>query len=1388
MTPLSREDRIIHYHGKGYEVIAPGWPDIGERTPAEIRENPEPLANKSITDVVDHYEKIIRDLPEPPFIIGHSFAGLFTQILASRGLGRAAAAISPAQVCQQSISLASEFHYGFGNNLSESESAALYEKYAIPAVLRVLFQGALGGLSQSGPGYVDFDKADKRHSCSIPNGAEQWLARGVDLGLLGNTSAHRQKLNGHEVGEAFSIDGSKRGSSWGNPGFWLPLGYMAKWVKASHRNTMDVGNYLHSAVPAAAGVLAYANAKASIGYDLFMGKIIVQSLMAAAYRQRTQRLNLFSDLEYWATRPDHADVPILLYQGRTWTYKQMYETVLCYGHWLKTTFGIKPKQIVAMAYTTSDMFAITWLALWSIGATPAFINNLLTGKGLAHCLRISTATICLVDPDVASAIQEISGELPDMKFVVVTPEVQKSAFNGPSVRSSDELREVKDRADLAILIYTSGTTGFPKAAIVSWTKVIRLCVITQNMLGLRKGHTLFSAMPFYHSTGSLVGFASTLYSGSTLALSQKFSKNTFWKDIRDTNSNSILYIGEAMRYLLDAPTEYDPVTGENLDKKHNVKTIYGAGLRADVWAKFKERFGIDTVIEFYGATEGVTGTWNISSNSLSEGAVGRVGWLLESLVLKRQSIIVLVDWETDEPLRDASGACIKARPGETGELLLKVPTDDINSAFQGYYNNSEATEKKILRDVVQKGDAWFRTGDSLRWDGDGLLFFSDRLGDTFRWKGENVSTMEVGNVMGMHPCVAEANVYGVQLPHHDGRAGCAATSFRSGTPSSEELESLATHLRKCLPRYAVPLFLRRVDEVGNASTTTGTHKQQKVALRKAGVNPVDEKGEDVPLYWLKSGTYIPFGRYCEPSPTVAADSKVARTIPSALFDGSPDVLDLLRLGPVSISGLSGDGNIHMGPDMSLSISQRMASYVFELPSRVGYNAAPDTAISCVAAALRWRSSLRHFGAASSEDFLLLYGKALQAIQRSIEDTEQCIAAETLAATELLCMFEALVRETKRPSTQHAAGVYQLIQHRGTERFTTDFEKSLLAAYVSVILIDAYYGGRRLFLEEPEWQSVLQSCIVADPKVGDRVWANHVFHPFNTDGSLVREIKYGEQHNWGKMLEQLCIYEAFLVVFNRLHVALRGRNASDVEEQSQRIAKNMLGDGVKPDSKTADGVPRYSDKAVQDARFEESQSATGLPYFCQQDNAARASTLKQLHDTVTHNFYVRTLDAELLTSVTRHNTIRAMICNASYFSLTMDHLREDILSSFTIVGPVSYAETALPPSLRPTELQKRIPHHPWIDLCPIPSLRDALLIWAPIYDEDELCHDLFTGAGGHEESQIGMVVWGEAWDPAAYELSEAIMQKWQWLLRDCSDIISFTNSWRRKRQISPLQLD
>ncbi|KAJ6119873.1 hypothetical protein N7523_004153 [Penicillium sp. IBT 18751x] len=156
--------------------------------------------------------------------------------------------------------------------------------------------------------------------------------------------------------------------------------------------------------------------------------------------------------------------------------------------------------------------------------------------------------------------------------------------------------------------------------------------------------------------------------------------------------------------------------------------------------------------------------------------------------------------------------------------------------------------------------------------------------------------------------------------------------------------------------------------------------------------------------------------------------------------------------------------------------------------------------------------------------------------------------------------------------------------------------------------------------------------------------------------------------------------------------------------------------------------------------------------------------------------------ELLLPVTQFNVMRAIFENAASMGLTWDILSEDIASLFNIAGPVTLH---LPPSLEPSDTQKSIVHHPWIDLIPIPSLRDALLLQADKYDEDQICGDFYGICSSSPE--VGIIVWGESWDPSAYEVSEQVFKKWVELFKGCPDLIRSTNYWRRKRGEKPLRL-
>lgn len=547
-----------------------------------------------------------------------------------------------------------------------------------------------------------------------------------------------------------------------------------------------------------------------------------------------------------------ANAVFIIFEGKQYTYKETYDLVLKYGTWLKIKHNVKPKEVVAMDMMNSATYVFLWFGIWSIGAKPAFINYNLTGKALAHCVAKSTARLFLVDPELQGNIDEVlRASLVGVQIEILTPDVDADVLSTMGAREPDSSRSEDKAQNMAALIFTSGTTGLPKPAIVSWTKVNGASGMVTSWASFQKSDVFYTCMPLYHSSASLLGLCTTLANGSAIAIGKKFSTKTFWPEVRASNATIIQYVGELCRYLLAAPPQIDPRTSENIDQANTVRMAFGNGLRPDVWNKFKERFDIGIIAEFYSATEGSSASWNYSKNDFSKGAIGRNG-TLAYLLLSRVWAVVELNWETETPFRNPeTGFCKKVNPGEPGEMLYKLDPNDIERGFQGYFNDSKSTSSKIIRDVFVKGDAYFRTGDMIAWDDQGRMFFNDRIGDTFRWKSENVSTNEVSEALGIHPSVHEANVYGVELPHHDGRAGCVAIVLAS-PPNEQLLSDLASHAHRALPRFAVPLFLRFCKEM----QSTGTLKQQKHVVRLQGVDPAKTGDDDI--FWLRGGTYVKF--------------------------------------------------------------------------------------------------------------------------------------------------------------------------------------------------------------------------------------------------------------------------------------------------------------------------------------------------------------------------------------------------------------------------------------------------------------------------------------------------------------------------------------------------
>ncbi|KAK8041054.1 hypothetical protein PG994_014061 [Apiospora phragmitis] len=574
-----------------------------------------------------------------------------------------------------------------------------------------------------------------------------------------------------------------------------------------------------------AAVAAYLDGKYHLRQDLWNPNPYWRLLNLQLLLKRKQwadRLTVFDTLEDHANS-SRSDELFLMFEGRTWTYAQFFAALQPVGNWLINDLGVQRGEFVAIDSGNSPEYLILMFALNGIGAATALLNCNLTGKALVHCAKIASARYILTENHVQHLVDPVEEELAQSSCQVVRfdrNKLESLPDTGPIPRSR---RQKLNFTDLAALLYTSGTTGLPKAvATTRFQQVIVSNGSFTNHISLGPGDRMYTCLPLYHAAGYGLCILTCIARGATIVLSRKFSHRTFWPEVHESNATHIQYVGELCRYLVNAPPG-------PLDKGHKVRMAWGNGMRPDVWEAFRERFGIECINELYAASDGPAFTSNANRGDFSRNAIGVRGpvWHLKNYGFETRA---LIDPETQDLVRGPDGFAIRAKLGEAGEMLYWANPKNPSSASP-YYNNPEATKKRYVKDVFKKGDMWFRSGDLMRLDSEGRLYFVDRLGDTFRWHSENVSTNEVSDMVGEFPQIAETNVYGVLVPRMDGRAGCAAVVVRDGGGAGDvDWKALAAHCRARLPGYAVPLFVRVVKEL----EYTGNMKLRKEALRTEG--------------------------------------------------------------------------------------------------------------------------------------------------------------------------------------------------------------------------------------------------------------------------------------------------------------------------------------------------------------------------------------------------------------------------------------------------------------------------------------------------------------------------------------------------------------------------
>ena len=539
----------------------------------------------------------------------------------------------------------------------------------------------------------------------------------------------------------------------------------------------------------------------------------------------------------------------LLFEEQKFSYQALNEWANQIGHFY-LSIGARKGDVIAVMVENRPELLATVIALAKIGVTTALVNTSQTAKALTHSINLVKPIAVIAGEECRAAIEEVRSDLnvgtdrfhwfadqPTRVEPGTAPKGWRNLaekidhfpkFNTPTTHT------VQGKDGL-FYIYTSGTTGLPKAVIFTHSRWTLAYGTYGHVLNLNKNDVMYVTLPLYHATGIVVCWCGVIAGHATLALRRKFSTSSFWKDVQKFDASAIGYVGELCRYLMDAPTS------EN-EQRHRVKKMIGNGMRPNIWDKYKARFGVEEILELYASSEGNVGFSNVFN---FDNTVG---------FSPTPYAIVEFDKESNSPVKDAKGWCKKVKKGEVGLFIGKITR---RSPFDGY-TDPEKNKSVIMKDVFKHGDSFFNTGDLVRDIGFRHAQFVDRLGDTFRWKGENVSTTEVENAVSEYEKIAEAVVYGVEIPNTNGRAGMAAITLSEGTTLTEQdLQQMATEFKKCVPAYAVPVFLRIQKQV----ETTGTFKYQKNKLKEQSFDP--NKNDERLLVLLPNAT-----GYCDLTPEI----------------------------------------------------------------------------------------------------------------------------------------------------------------------------------------------------------------------------------------------------------------------------------------------------------------------------------------------------------------------------------------------------------------------------------------------------------------------------------------------------------------------------------------
>ena len=347
--------------------------------------------------------------------------------------------------------------------------------------------------------------------------------------------------------------------------------------------------------------------------------------------------------------------------------------------------------------------------------------------------------------------------------------------------------------DKCLFIYTSGTTGLPKAANINHYRVQAIMFGFNAAMRMSRSDRIYVCLPMYHTSGGVLATGR----GADGRRQRRDPRAILRQHVLGRHRPARLHRLPVYRRALPlSPEQPDASAGDEAHASGSPAAT-GCGptsgrISSGASASRRSSNGM--------RRPRATASSSTSTARSARSAASRNGWSGSSSPRSSAS--------TSRPSSRCAARTASASSARRARSARRSRRSSTTRSGRASASRAmpipRPREKKILRDVFEKGDRWFRTGDLMRKDALGYFYFVDRIGDTFRWKGENVATSEVSEAITVFPGIKEANVYGVRVPGAEGRAGMAALVVEDEL----DLEGFYRHVAQQLPAYARPVFLR----------------------------------------------------------------------------------------------------------------------------------------------------------------------------------------------------------------------------------------------------------------------------------------------------------------------------------------------------------------------------------------------------------------------------------------------------------------------------------------------------------------------------------------------------------------------------------------------------